>query len=159
MKTICCCVVTVLFLAGCSSTPKQENLNVSQFRFFELDGNPVGPEQLRGKTVFLNIWATWCKPCRREFPAIASMMKKLGRDDIRFLFASEDSPVDIREFGKQNDYPFHYLLFENSAGVRIPVLPTTFIFDREGNLRHREDGYRNWDSPASLELLLEIAKK
>jgi thiol-disulfide isomerase/thioredoxin len=120
----------------------------------ELNGTPVDLSEYNGKTVFINFWATWCKPCIQEMPTIAEVQKLKG--DVVFLLASNEDPSQIEKFMKRHDYDFHYVHLENMEALKIPALPTTFIFNPEGKLKFAEAGLRMWDDPANIELINSI---
>lgn len=118
---------------------------------------PVDLERFKGKVVFINVWATWCAPCVREMPSISRAKQKLGDEKVEFLFASNESKEEIEEFIKENHFDIHFVRLENFEEMTITALPTTFIFDAEGELVYSESGFRQWDDSSSLELISRIA--
>lgn len=159
-------LVMLLGLISCKNVTENESNSagettqkkIEEVKLAELDGSAIEMSQFEGKTVFLNFWATWCKPCLQEMPSIQRMMEKLKGEDIVFLFASDESPEQIETFKNRFQYPFHYVRAENPEELNIMALPTTFIFNASGKLSYDEMGYRQWDSSDNLELVLKIAK-
>ena len=125
----------------------------------ELDGGPVDMGKYNGKTVFVNFWATWCKPCLQEMPSIQRMMEKVKEENIVFLFASDETAEQVENFKARNQYPFHFVLLKNSEELNIMALPTTFIFNPNGELVFSEMGVREWDDKANINLIQKIARQ
>jgi thiol-disulfide isomerase/thioredoxin len=124
----------------------------------DLSNDPVYLTKYKGKTIFINFWATWCKPCREEMPSIQRAMGILKDENIVFLFASNESAELIENFKSDHDYDFTYVKADNLEELNIIGLPTTFIFDPDGNLVFSEMGYRQWDDKTNIDLLLNISK-
>lgn len=141
------------------ATSTETRINISQIKLTELNGQLIDPGQYKGKTLFINFWATWCKPCLREMPSIQRLMEKLKDEEIVFLFASDESPEQVESFKTTHTYPFHYVRVENSADLNILALPATFIFDAEGELVFSDMGAREWDDTSNLDFILKIVKQ
>jgi thiol-disulfide isomerase/thioredoxin len=133
-------------------------ITISKVKLADLHGQPVDLKQYSGKTVFINFWATWCKPCLQEMPSIQKAMKILENDNVIFLFASDEEADLIEEFKNKHDYRFNYVRVENMEELNIMVLPTTFIFNPDGKLVFSEMGFRKWDDKKNLDLVLNITK-
>ena len=97
-------------LLGCSGDKDYEIANV---KLKELNNRSIDLAEYQGKTVFINFWATWCKPCIQEMPTIASAQKKLKNENVIFLLASNEAPYEIEKFMKKHTYAFHYVHLEN----------------------------------------------
>lgn len=117
-----------------------------ELRFVTLDGVEIGPAQMEGRVVVVNFWATWCPPCRLEIPSLQKVHTDLEAEGVLVVGLSTDagSPNDIRAFLEERGVtypvgmasPAHRRAF---GGVR--ALPTTFILDRDGVIRHRVFGF------------------
>jgi cytochrome c biogenesis protein CcmG/thiol:disulfide interchange protein DsbE len=112
--------------------------------FKTLDARTLRMNDLRGKVVLVNFWATWCAPCRGEVPSFNAMQRELGARGFEVVgVSSHDSPAQIREF--QKDVPQEYTLVTADEGVAIkfgtgPARPVTYVVDREGRIRHTFTG-------------------
>lgn len=152
--------LSFLILAGCNSTPKEQSSNLEKdiikVRLTELNGEVINLSQYEGKTVFINFWATWCGPCIQEMPTIQKAQTLMKDKDVVFLLASNEEPNQIERFAKKHDYNFHYVQLNNMEELKIPALPTTFIFNSDGALKFSETGTRAWDEPANIELISKI---
>jgi thiol-disulfide isomerase/thioredoxin len=163
------CLIAVLFivgLIGCNNR-KKEKLNTStelireidMIRLTDLNGQSIHLKEYQGKTIFINFWATWCKPCIKEMPSIKEAQNILQNEKIIFLMASGESADQINEFSITHEYRFNYVIIENSEEMNVQALPTTFIFNKEGNLVFSETGYRKWDEKNNIDLILKIANE
>jgi peroxiredoxin len=119
------------------------------FTLRDLNGRPVRLSGLRGKVVFLNIWATWCPPCRMEMPSMESLHRRLQGRDFVMLAVSEDEsgPSAVRTFVDEMKLTFSVLLDpEGSLPPRYGVTgyPETFIIDRKGHVVEHFIGPEDW---------------
>lgn len=145
-----------ILLVGCSA-PSRWQHTLNSFQLKTLQGDPVDLSAYKGKTVFLNVWATWCKPCIQEMPSIAAAMTKLSdRDDIVFLLASSEEPEDIVRFQNRKSFPFTYVQLLNLEALEIRAIPATFIFDSSGEMVFGEEGFRDWSTTENLNLITQI---
>ena len=128
------------------------------FTLPDLVGKPVRLEDFRGKrAVLINFWATWCEPCREEMPTLERLSRE-RRDSLAVLAVSLDAVGRdrIRAFVRELGLTFPILLDPEASVARqyrIRALPTSYIVDRDGVIRHREIGYRDWTSPESRYLV------
>jgi thiol-disulfide isomerase/thioredoxin len=164
MKLINKPLVVLLFVAAsCSDSKKQESKSISssqteidRVKLTSLKGMTIDMKQYKGKAVFINFWATWCKPCIDEMPTIKKAMDLFNEEKIEFLFASDESAEEIQAFETEHRYGFNYTKTDNMEDLNIIGLPTTFIFDKDGKQVFSEMGYRKWDDKANIDLLLNI---
>lgn len=126
---------------------------LDKIKLTELDGSPIDLDQYKGKTIFINFWATWCKPCIQEMPSIANAMKKVSKDEVVFLFASTEEAGEIKSFQNRMPFPFHYVKVENFETLDIMTIPTTFIFNTKGKRVFNEMGYRKWDTKQNINII------
>ena len=152
-----------LILVSCTTGPKdqsgsitQRNNDIAKVELKELSNETLDLKQFSGKTVFINFWATWCKPCIQEMPTIANVQESLKNENVVFLMASNEEPDQIEKFKERHPYNFHYVRIENLEALKIQALPTTFIFNPEGKLKFSENGFRIWDDPSNVELITKI---
>jgi len=137
---------------------KQTEWKINKVNLTDLKGLPINLEQYKGKTVFLNFWATWCKPCLKEMPSTEKTHEMLKDKNIEFLFASDETAQQIEKFQAKHDYRFNYVRVESLEELNIIALPTTFIFNPDGKLVFSEMGFRKWDDKINIDLILNIAK-
>ena len=118
----------------------------------DLEGAPVVPDRYRGKVVVLNLWATWCGPCRKELPSLERLQRRL--DPARFAvmgIALQDDAAAAREFVLQRAPGLPTLVPRDrakvSAALAVGALPTTLLVGPEGDVLERVTGAREWDAP------------
>ncbi len=155
--------VLILVMVACnagdkSTIPYEKKIELREFKLTDLNQQPIDLEKYKGKTVFVNFWATWCKPCIQEMPSIASAQNLLHNEEIVFLLASDESIEQIAQFRSNHDYKFNYARIENSEELSIQALPTTFIFSPDGALIFSEPGERKWDNTENINLIRKINK-
>jgi thiol-disulfide isomerase/thioredoxin len=134
------------------SMPAQP-LPAPTFRLSDLTGQVFTLEELQGKIVFLNFWATWCPPCRAEMPGMEKLFQRMqGKDFVMLAINFQEGPEQVQEFIAQFQLHLPALLdTDGTVGTAYKVtgLPTTFILDRRGRIIASVIGPREWDSEAS----------
>jgi peroxiredoxin len=109
--------------------------------------------EFKGKVVFLNFWATWCKPCEEEMPGMERLYRKFKDKGLVVLAISEDAAGAevVAPFVKKHGLTFPIGLdpaMSLAASYGVWALPATFIIDRQGNRAHFANGPREWDGQA-----------
>jgi peroxiredoxin len=134
----------------------------ANFKLEALDGSTVSLDQLRGKVVFLNIWATWCGPCREEMPSMETLYDELRTNrDFVMLAVSQDTKgrIVVAPYVEKNGYHFKVLLDpENKVGEAYDVsgVPETFIIDRGGRIVAHHMGAFDWSRPDVKDALRQL---
>jgi thiol-disulfide isomerase/thioredoxin len=111
---------------------------IEPFEAVDLDGRAFSLSAWKGHVVVINIWATWCPPCRRELPALAALQER-HRDRLRVLGLLDDTVTAefAREFARSAriSYPIVRSTFDIEQRLpTVPAIPTTFLLDRSGRL-------------------------
>ncbi len=132
------------------------------FELEDLQGRRTALSGYRGKVVFLNFWATWCPPCRKEMPAMQELYRSLGGTDFEIVAVDlQEEKAEVQRFVKENGLTFPVLLdTTGQAGTTYSVrnIPTTYLIDRKGNLIARLIGGAEWNSPELLALFKELLR-
>lgn len=114
----------------------------------------------RGKLLVLNVWATWCPPCRREMPSLERLSKNVDGRHIVVAGMSVDTDTNLaREFLDQNGITFRNFIDidgKSAPALSISIYPETLVVAPDGKILYRVVGERDWDSPAMRQLLEEI---
>jgi cytochrome c biogenesis protein CcmG, thiol:disulfide interchange protein DsbE len=110
--------------------------------------------------VLINVWATWCEPCRREMASLERLHRGLGGSGIRIIGVSVDRDVNLaREYVRGQGLTFPNLSDPDQALVRdrlaVTKLPTTVAIGSDGRVRWREVGARDWDGPPLRDRVLQ----
>ena len=153
-------------LSGCGQAPPPDVLvegrRLPALTLTNFDGTRASIDSYRGKLVILNVWATWCAPCRQEMPALDRLHRKLDPQRFAVIGLSVDAEGDIaQEFLRERGIGFRSYLDADAALARrvleIRVYPDTFIISPDGVLLRRIVGERDWDRPDLPEILQEAA--
>ena len=153
-----------LVLIGCTATTKEQEDKlpealIDRIVLVDLEGNKVNLDDYKGKTIFLNYWATWCRPCIAEMPDIDEAAQILGDEEFIFLAASDEALDKIKNYVAETDYSFKFVKSETSVfDLDIMALPTTMIISRNGEIVYNEVGARKWNSETEIEKLRKIAQ-
>lgn len=127
----------------------------------DLSGNVYSLEDFRGKTVFLNFWATWCPPCVAEMPGIEALFQKTNREEVVFIMISvDDDPAKVEAFLKKNNYslPVYFLMSSLPKVYHNNSIPRTYILNPEGFITSQKIGMANYNT-ASFQAFLEGQNK
>lgn len=137
------------------TTPKP----LPTFKFSDASGHPLTLADFHGKFVLLNIWATWCIPCRKEMPTLDRLQARLGGPHFEVVPVSIDSGglEAVRKFYAEIKIK-HLGIFLDPSGNAMQVLnlegiPTSFLIDPNGRQIGRETGAVVWDSPSVVRFL------
>ncbi len=155
-------VCTLLLSAACDRVPPSDRLTEGQafpalhLPHFEGGATPV--ESYRGRLVVLNVWATWCPPCRAELPSLDRLAAQLDPRHFAVIGLSVDSDIDIaREFLRERQVGFlSYIDADQRISrdiLEIRAYPITFIIGPQGRLLKRIVGEREWDAPGIVAAL------
>lgn len=132
---------------------------VPDIPFTDEQGRTLSLKEFRGKTVLLNIWATWCGPCRREMPALDRLQARLGSERFQVVALSIDrgGPIVIQKFYAETGVR-NLALFVDASGragnnVGLVGLPGTLLIDPEGREVGRLIGPAEWDIPEMVVFL------
>ena len=115
-------------------------------------------ERYKGTVTLVNIWATWCVPCRLEMPSMQRAYARLKPRGFRIAAVSVDegAPEDVRAFARELGLTFD-LMQDRSTLIQqkfqITGVPESFLLDHNGMIMKREIGAREWDSPVNVALI------
>lgn len=134
------------------------------FHATTVDGVPVTKTlaDYKGQIVLLNLWATYCVPCRTEMPSIQALHDRYGKRGLKIVAVSVDSPGfedAIRRFRDQYGLTFE-ILYDESGAIKTDYqttgVPETFVIGRDGVIRKKVIAADNWDSPANRALFAQM---
>lgn len=144
-------------------TPNTAPRHATEISFVDGAGKAVSLEDFRGRVVLINLWATWCVPCRKEMPALDELQRKLGGTDFAVVAINLDSrdrekPKKFLEEIKVRDLVYYEdpttgVFQKLRAAGRAPGLPSTILVDRDGCELGFMAGPAEWASEDALKLL------
>jgi thiol-disulfide isomerase/thioredoxin len=134
-------------------------IDLPEFTFLTADGATKSLRDFAGKVVLLNIWATWCVPCREEMPALDALQGKRGGKDFAVVAVNIDKGGAAKAANFLKEIGVTRLpLYTDPEGklfftLKTVGMPTTLIIDREGKEIARLVGPADWASPEALAVI------
>jgi cytochrome c biogenesis protein CcmG/thiol:disulfide interchange protein DsbE len=154
-----------LLLAGCGAEAVQRAPEVGalapEYGALALAGDSASLEELRGEVVLLNVWATWCAPCREEIPALQQLHEKHADQGLRVVGVSVDThgeEENVRQFAQSFGVTYPIWLDPEervTSTFRTLGVPSSFLIDREGKIVWKHLGPVRADDPALTQRLQE----
>lgn len=126
------------------------------FTMTDVNGNVINTNDFKGKKVFVNLWASWCPPCRAEIPSIEKLKTKADPQKVAFVMLSLNKNFEVaKEFAKSINIqlPVYYPVEKLPELFNIEGIPATFIFNEKGELTKVNNGGDNYDTASYLQLL------
>ena len=160
-KRIYLIAAALLILSGADSASPLIPLqgNVPGYKLKTLEGKRISLRDYRGSPLLINFWATWCVPCRKEFPIIKEIQNKFGKDGLVILAVNVDdtrSISGVKSFVSAHSLDFiipldpNRKLFNNFRGSSLPL---TLLIDASGNVVRTYSGFLGvWEEDIYLEL-------
>lgn len=144
-------------MAGVVIHPSRKALGA--FTFKDATGTDVDLAAWKGRVVLLNLWATWCTPCRKEMPDIAKLQKELGGADFEVVALSVDrkgleaSQAFLKDIGADNLKAYTDQPSASLAAIQALGLPASILIDRNGKEAARILGPADWASPEAQAMI------
>ncbi len=142
------------------------NRRAPDFTLKDLEGKDVSLSSFSGKVVFLNFWASWCGPCLKEMPALATMTRILAdRKDVVVVTVSADDAVNdavvALKSTLQEERPFVTLFDPGGKAIAAGKygtnqFPESYLIDKHGVIRARFDGGRDWSDATVIEFIDQL---
>ncbi|HEX6053320.1 MAG TPA: TlpA disulfide reductase family protein, partial [Gemmatimonadaceae bacterium] len=134
------------------------------FKATTVDGVPVTRTiaDYQGDVVLLNIWATWCLPCRTEMPSIQALHDRFASKGLKVVAVSVDNPGTTEEIQKfRDEYGLTFDILHDASGAikrdyQTTGVPETFVIGRDGIIRKKVIAAADWDSPANRALFAQL---
>jgi peroxiredoxin len=169
-------LVVFAWLGKGSLQPVMAGEPAPEFTVTNLAGEPVHLSDYRGKVILLNVWATWCAPCREEMPSMERLYHQVrampGGEDFEILAVSVDASLekpdalgrgvkngDLEAFARELGLTFP--IVHNESGhlqslFQTTGVPESFIVDRDGVIFYKYAGPTEWDKPQYLEMIRRL---
>lgn len=169
-------VLSTAILTGCSNIEGRHNEKTGQqtdivaektdndvekgITFQDGNGNVVALNDLKGKVVFINFWATWCPPCIAELPSIDKLYQQFKDNDaIVFAMVDVDGQYEKSKQFMQNknlDLPVHKAIGKIPADWLGNAIPTTLIIDKQGRIAAKHEGMADYSRPEVVAFINEL---
>lgn len=139
-------VIVLGWRSDASTSPPSVGSIAPEYSAPDLDGRPVSLEELRGRVVVFNIWATWCPPCRKEMPDLQALHDRYSPEGLRVIGVSVDAAGTdeaVQQF--LEEYGVTYTILRDpsdriSSVFMTQGVPVTILIDREGTVKWRRLG-------------------
>jgi peroxiredoxin len=155
----------VVWLQSSKYEPLTLGMMAPDFSLPDLEGKVRRLSDYRGKVVFLNFWATWCKPCKEEMPSMEILWENFKSEDFVMLAISMDrvtTKKDIPSFIESMKLTFPILTDswgQTDKKYKLMGVPETYIIDQNGVLREKVIGPRDWTEKASVATIVQLVHK
>lgn len=163
-------VVTMAWVGRENYQPVITGTSAPDFVATDISGKPVHLSDYRGRVVLVNVWATWCAPCRNEMPSMQRLYEALGDTDFEILAVSIDAQPGQSSGGGQVGGDL--MAFADELGLTFPILhdpegtieriyqttgvPETFLVGRDGLIYKKVAGGTEWDAPVNQDLVRRL---
>lgn len=137
----------------------REPRRIPDILFADGDARPMRLSSFRGRVVLLNLWASWCAPCRKEMPALDRLQASLGGTDFEVVALSidRDGLPRVKAFYRQTGIAQLPIYLDQSgqtmSDLGVAAIPTTLLIDRQGKEIGRKIGPAQWDSAALVKAI------
>lgn len=145
-------LAVVLLLTSTSALALEAGARMPEIGLADLQGRAVGPAMLRGKVVLVDFWASWCAPCRESMPVLERLHKTYASQGLVIVGVSVDrDAANARSFVNRLGVTFpivHDAQHQLAGRFGPPKMPSSYLIDRRGVVRHLHAGYRSGDAAA-----------
>ena len=155
----------VVWLQSSKFEPLVVGKTAPDFSLPDLQGKSQRLSDYRGKVIFLNFWATWCKPCKEEMPSMQVLWDNLKKEDFAMLAISMDRVTTTKEIPPfVENLKLTFPILTDSWGqtdkrYKLMGVPETYIIDQDGVLREKVIGPRDWTRSESIETIVQLLQK
>jgi cytochrome c biogenesis protein CcmG/thiol:disulfide interchange protein DsbE len=155
----------IVWLQSSKYEPLTVGMAAPDFSLPDVEGKTVRLSDYRGKVVFLNFWATWCKPCKEEMPSMEILWDNFKSEDFVMLAISMDrvtTKKDIPPFIESMKLTFPILTDswgQTDKRYKLMGVPETYIIDQNGVLREKVIGPRDWTLKDSVATVVQLLQK
>lgn len=153
-----------------NAKPIEDNHQAFPFNFslIDIESQRMAMNSFKGKVIFINVWASWCGPCKAEMPSIEKLYASLDKNDIAFIMLSIDKKGNedkINKYLRANDFTFPVFrpVYEGDSSfpdiLKVPSIPTTFVIDKSGELVFKKIGIANYYTKKFRSFMRNLVQK
>ncbi len=150
-------------LVNASTTSNSKTPFDYNFTIKDLTGKKMEFKEFRGKVIFLNLWATWCGPCRSEMAAIQKLYENMDKEKVSFVMLSLDKDIQlekVKAFVNSRSFTFPVYMPSGYLAdqLQVPSIPTTFIITKDGVIDLKEVGMKNYNTTKFKKYLENLSR-
>ncbi len=154
-------IILMLSLFVTSSFAEHLDQMSSSCTLTTLDGKPAhNLQELKGKVVYVDFWASWCPPCVKSFPFLNQLDHDLKAKGLHVIGVNLDEKItDAQEFIAKHPVDFSIVADASkqcAKGFEVMAMPTSYLIDRKGNIRHIHQGFRPGESEELRALVTQL---
>ena len=147
-----------------STTSSSSDVFNYNFTIKDLEGKKIEFKDFKGKVLFINLWATWCGPCRSEMPSIQELYNDVDKEKIIFVMLSLDNEEHLERVKQFISYKsFTFPVYMPSGYLtnqfQVPTIPTTFVVAKDGTIALKEIGMKNYNTSKFKKYLEQLASR
>jgi thiol-disulfide isomerase/thioredoxin len=157
-----------LVQSGAMDIDPEENVTLQNFKYDfsirDLNDKVVDVNSFKGKVIFLNMWATWCGPCRVEMPSIQQLYDSVDHEKIAFIMLSLDvAENQTKVAGYVKSKSFTFPVYQPASALpnqlQVPTIPTTFVIGKDGKVRMKKAGTANYATEGFVKFLEQLSNE
>ena len=165
-KLACACLCLALMSAG--ALAKENAVETTDFQGVTIAGEEINLSDYRGKVVIVDFWASWCGPCKKEFPFLVQLYKKVNKGERQYLeilaINLDGQPEMMKKFLTDLDDEVPFPILTDPEGklpkkYKVEAMPTTLFIDREGKIRFRHQGFEKDHMQTYISELMALLKE
>jgi thiol-disulfide isomerase/thioredoxin len=155
-----------LVQSGVMDIDPEGNVTVQNFKYDftirDLNDKVIDVSTFKGKVIFLNMWATWCGPCRAEMPSIQQVYDSVDHEKIAFIMLSLDvAENQTKVAGYVRDKSFTFPVYQPASALpnqlQVPTIPTTFVIGKDGKVKMKKSGTANYATEGFIKFLKDLS--
>jgi len=146
-------------------TKVNKMISAADFELQNIDEEKKKLSDYKGKVILLNFWATWCPPCIREMPSMERLHQQVDAENFKVIAINQMEDIDqVFAFTGQLEIdPTFEILFDSTSEVSqqyaVRGLPTTYLIDKEGKIRYRAIGGREFNHPEVVKVINSLIEE
>lgn len=147
----------VAFSPSIEAVSNQESIKGQRWFLKNEHGEEVLFEDLEGKVILVNFWATWCPPCIAEKPSFQELYNDY-KDKVVFLFVTSESEEKVKAFKKKHGYtlPIYYPVSAPPEAMQSNSIPASFVIDKKGTIVVKKFRAADWNSSSFRSILNDL---
>lgn len=134
----------------------EKHIELAEIELTDIHGNDLNWEEVEGKAVFLNFWASWCRPCLLEMPSITKLYNQYKNDNIAFIIANTENSLAVQDFEQKKQTGLPHFVVRSTGKHPIKSIPLTYLIDKNGEVKKVVNRAKNWNSAQSKILIEQL---